>query len=243
MTTTSRVLGALVFTSMVACAGGGSDGGGGNGDSGVVPPDDGEPVVIEPENLIDDLDDGDGSINETGGRIGAWYVYNDETATGQQTPDPTKDFAPAAGGPNDAGFMAQTTGSGFTEWGAGMGFDLNNPGEAKGIWDASAFKGVAFVARGDVAIRAAIVVEAVVPVEAGGKCVPGTAEGEECDDAHGRSIVLTNEWRQYKVPFDQITQDGWGQPAPFDAATVTGVQFQIPAGATFDVAIDEIGFY
>jgi hypothetical protein len=86
-------------------------------------------------------------------------------------------------------------------------------------------------------------VRAVVPVESGGTCTPGTAEGEECDDAHGQTVVLDDGWRQYLVPFDQIAQDGWGQPAEFDAATLTGVQFQIPANQSFDVAIDEIGFY
>src|SRR5690606_1927607 len=119
-------------------------GGGAGADGGA------DAVTILPENLIDDLDDGDASIAEVGGRIGAWYTYNDETTGGEQAPPSDSDFAPSAGGPTDSGFMARTTGSGFTEWGAGMGFDLNNPGDAKGTWDASAFTGVAFKARGDV---------------------------------------------------------------------------------------------
>lgn len=202
-----------------------------------------EQVELLPDNVIDDLDDGDASIAEVKGRIGAWYTYNDETATGEQSPDPGKDFAPAAGGPRDVGFMAQTTGGGFTEWGAGMGFDLNNAGTAKGVWDASAFTGVAFYARGNAPVRIAIATRAVVPVASGGTCMPGEAEGEECDDAHGKTLTLDATWRQYVVPFSEITQDGWGRPAEFDAKTLTGIQFQIAKGVEFDVYIDEIGFY
>jgi len=249
MMTFSKVSSALALVMVIACADAGSGNTPGDGqdsvgaDGGAIaPPADGG-IAIAPDNLIDDLDDGDGSIAEVNGRIGAWYTYNDETATGEQTPDPAGDFAPTAGGTSQIGFMARTAGSGFTEWGAGMGLDLNNPGDAKGVWDASSFTGIAFYAAGDVPIRVAVVVQAVVPEADGGTCKPGTAEGEECDDAHGQTVVLDNAWRQYLVPFDQITQEGWGRPAAFDATTLTGVQFQIPTGASFDIAIDEIGFY
>ena len=245
MTATNSWMGLIAAAGLLACAASDDMDGPGDGSmevDGGAPVED-EQVELAPENVIDDLDDGDASIDEIRGRIGAWYTYNDETAAGSQTPDPAGEFAPAAGGPRDVGFMAATAGSGFTEWGAGMGFDLNNPGDAKGVWDGSSFTGIAFYARGNVPVRVAIATRAVVPETAGGTCTPGPAEGEECDDAHGEIVTLDTTWRQYVIPFAGIAQDGWGRPAAFDAATLTGIQFQIAQGVEFDVAIDEIGFY
>ena len=45
------------------------------------------------------------------------------------------------------------------------------------------------------------------------------------------------------IPFAQLTQEGWGTPAGWDASTAAGPQFQVPANSDFDVWIDEIGFY
>jgi len=218
-----------------------SEGGSDPGSGGAT----GVPIV----DVIDDLDDGDSSIPETDGRVGAWFTFNDESSGGTQTPSPDGDFVPVAGGPGASLFMAQTTGDGFTVWGAGMGFDLNNPGDGSGgpgiksTYDATGHTGVAFQAKGTVSLRVGLFVEAVVPEEFGGTCVPGTEEGEECNDAHGKDFVLGDAWEQYLLPFDEIAQSGWGQSATFDQSKLTGIQFGISEGVTFDVQVDEIGFY
>lgn len=205
-------------------------------------------VQIDAANMIDNLEDGDDVIIDAAGRVGAWYTYNDESAGGVQTPS-GDEFTPESGGAGGSAYAATMTGSGFTEWGAGMGFDLNNPGDdsggagTKGLWDGSAFTGIAFRARGTVPVRLALVTAAVVPVEFGGDCTPSEAEGEECDDAHGRTFTLSDEWTQYLVPFDQATQGGWGLPAEFDPKTLTGLQFSVETGGDFEVSIDDIGFY
>src|SRR5688572_484629 len=117
-------LGAFVGAALLgACA---ASGGGGEDDD---TPDSGP---IPEEDLIDDLEDGDGAIHEVGGRIGSWYTFNDETMTGTQTPVPDTDFLAAEGGAGGSLYAARTTGSGFTEWGAGMGLDVNNPGDPQG---------------------------------------------------------------------------------------------------------------
>ena len=61
---------------------------------------------------------------------------------------------PSPGGANDSAYAASTSGGGFTEWGAGMGFDLNHPAAVggtgeRGAYDASGFRGIALVARGN----------------------------------------------------------------------------------------------
>ena len=103
MNTAMRI---FVTASLVGCAGGGESG----------------PVSGD---LVDDLEDGDDAILDDGGRRGGWYTFNDET-DGTQSP-PGTGFVPSPGGAGDSAYAAGTSGGGFTEWGAGMGFDLNNP--------------------------------------------------------------------------------------------------------------------
>lgn len=202
-----------------------------------------DPVDVAEENIIDDLEDGDGSINEVGGRIGAWYTYNDGSSGGTQTPAENSDFMGTSGGADGSDFAANTTGSGFTEWGAGMGFDFNNPGDAKGTYDASGFAGIAFMAKGNATVFVAVATDAVTDEAYGGSCVPGEEEGQECDDAHGAYFNLTDEWQPYALVFDDVAQEGWGQAAAFDAATIVSFQIGVAEGVDFDLWFDDIGLY
>lgn len=207
--------------------------------SGQEPP----PSDILPENMIDDLDDGDPVLLRSGGRAGAWYTYNDMTATGQQTPAMGEPFMPSPGGANGSAYAASTSGSGFTVWGAGMGFDLNVQMSVKHTYDASAFHGVEFTAKGSGPVRAAIMIQGVISSEVGGSCTPSTVAGEKCDDGHGSVVFLTDTWTVYKLPFDEIRQAGWGKPVVFDATTLMSIQFNVDKNLPFDFAIDSIGFY
>ena len=224
--------------------GGSDDADAADGSGGEEPEDQ---VNIEPANMVDDLEDGDDVITDQGGRVGAWFTYNDESAGGMQSP--TGEFTPAQGGAGGSAFSASMSGSGFAEWGAGMGFDLNNPGDdsggagVKNPWDASGFTGVAFRARGNVPVRVALVTQAIVSEEFGGNCTPSDEEGMMCDDAHGMTFPLNDTWTQYVVPFASASQGGWGLAADFDAATMTSIQFDVGANLDFEIWIDDIGFY
>jgi len=203
-----------------------------------------EPVDLTAENMIDDLEDGDGSIIEEPGRTGAWYTYNDGAEGSGQSPAEGTEFLPAEGGANDSAYAANTSGSGFTDWGAAMAFDINTGEEgAKGVFDGSSYTGIAIMARGNTTMRASIATVATTATEYDGDCEPGSGEGEECDDAFGVNLNLSDEWAQYVLPFDSVTQDGWGQPASFDASTILGMQFSIADGGEFDIWVDDVGFY
>jgi hypothetical protein len=219
-------------TGAPGCAGGGSDDG---------------PTPTGPSDLIDDLEDGDDAINETNGRMGNWYTFNDESATGTQMP-PSSGFTTATGGAGGSGFAAATSGTGFTVWGAGMGFDLNNPAAigmagARAQYDASAFTGIVFKAKGNVPITVSLEVVGVTPTDRGGTCAPSTTMGEECDDLHGTLIDLTPEWKEYAVEFGTLRQGGWGKKVPFAATDITAVLFQTDKDVSFDIAVDDVGFY
>ena len=242
----------LTCAFIIACASGDDDEADGQ---------DGEPVEIAEENMIDDLDDGDDAIIATEERAGDWYTFND--GTGDQTPG-SGAFTPEAGGPEGSAYAAHTTGGGFAEWGAGIGFDINNGadedtgdggvdesdggvkanGELKGVFDASGFQGVAFQAKGNVQIRAMIAIRSVISEEEGGTCVQGDTDEEECHNSHGLFLTLSDTWQQYQLPFDQIAQDeGWGQTFDFDPTTVVSILFQVGPNEDFDFWIDEVGFY
>ena len=193
-------------------------------------------VTILPANLIDDLEDGDGSISALGGRVGAWYTYNDKTAAGTQTPTVGDPFMPSAGG-NGSTKAAQTSGSGFAEWGAGFGFDFNNSGSAKGIYPVTAFTGIVFSAKGT-PFRLKVLTTGTVPTAEGGTC-----STTKCGDNFGKPVAATATWQQFVVPFASLTQEGWGDKTTFDGATVTGVQFQVAANVTFDISVDDVGLY
>lgn len=221
----------------------GSDGADDGADTGAA--DDGGDTVIEAENLVDDLEDGDALIYARNGRQGAWYTYNDESEGAAQNPEAMTNFLPVAdGAPSSPLFKAHTDGTGFATWGFGMGIDLNNEGDDMGgagmraPWDGSAHTGIAFRARGSVAMRLKVLVEAVVPTATGGTCT------DMCEDAHGKIIPLGDDWTQYVVPFDELFQEGWGfGEVELDPATLMSIQFQVAANTDGEVEIDELGFY
>jgi hypothetical protein len=192
------------------------------------------------DDLIDDMETGTGSILGRNGRVGAWYTYNDETEGGAQSPEMGASFVPDSGG-HGGMYAAHTAGSGFTEWGAGMGFDLANDGVTKGTYNAAAYTGISFWAKGT-PFRLKVLVPATVPTAQGGTCTVAP-----CGDNHGSVITATSEWQQFVVPFSSLTQESWGGEQIAWSTTllnaVIGIQFQVTAGTTFDIWIDDVAFY
>jgi len=201
-------------------------------------------VNVLPENLIDDLEDGDDEIIEAADRSGSWYTFNDGTSGGSQTPLADSTFSPSEGGAEESSYAARTTGNGFADWGAGMGLDLNGAaeeGELKGTVDASSTAGLAFWAKGNVNVSVRLVVDEVLSADLGGLCV--AAEGADCDDTHGTTVALTDEWQHYAVAFSDVAQGGWGKAVSFDATKLVSIHFLVDPGEEFDVAVDDLGFY
>jgi hypothetical protein len=138
-------------------------------------------------------------------------------------------------------------GSGFATWGAGMGFNFNDPGNGEGgsnmmTYDASAYSGLMFWARvgsaSTASIRLNISDKQTDP--AGGICAPMA----KCSDDFGVALTLTTDWQAYTVKFSDLAQEGWGQAVAtgFDAKNVYAVHFQVTKGSTFDVWVDDLYF-
>lgn len=213
-------------------------------------------VVITGDDVIDDLEDADDGILNRGFRVGYWYGFNDETP-GMQMPDPNN-FMPAMPGaakPGEANlYSARTWGGGFTKWGAGIGFDLNNAGDManpnlptnRKTYDASQYKdgGIVFRAKGtNQQIRFAIATSDVITVEWKGTCIHEEVEGKMCDDTHGKKVNISGAWRQFKIPFNEMVQEGFGPRIPLDLTKVMAFHFVVAENTTFDFYVDDIGFY
>jgi hypothetical protein len=206
------------------------------------PEDFGPPVTITPEDVIDDFEDGDDSLKSVGGRQGFWYTYKDPTP-GMLTPDESAAVVPMEPGPEGMGKALKVFGGGFKEWGAGVGFQFNKMGnDAPMTYNVSAFTGVAFMAKGNVPIRVGFGVPEVLPNSEGGTCVNNAAM-TNCNDLHSMVVRLTNEWRQYKIPFNRLAQQGYGMRATWDPTRVISAIFHVDVVASFEMVIDDVGLY
>lgn len=189
-------------------------------------------------NVIDDMEDNDGAILTVEGRQGYWYTYND--ATGKQTPEAMAPFSMSAPIKPRTGskFAANTKGSGFTVYGAGMGFDLSAMGTTKSGYDASKYTGITFYAMagagGDKTLRVNV---------ADKNTAPEAATCTKCNDHFGSTILLTEDWQQYTIKFSEMKQQQFGDPQPAITPTALySIQFQTGTKVTFDVWIDDVAF-
>lgn len=229
---------------------------------------------------VDDLEDKDNVILPVGQRQGYWYTYNGGGAT--QMPAAGTTYVPTAGGhpcsllpltdtckamkiapmgtAMSALFSAGTTGSlvapttAAPNVYAGLGFDFNNHFKKSCVYDASAYKGISFWAKGSVPFSAAIAIPGTQPPSAtsAGACVPAGTTG--CSDHYAMTIAPPpggTTWMQFTITFADagFTQAGWGVPvATFDPSKIINMQFQVNADAMataavpFDFAIDDIAF-
>lgn len=194
--------------------------------------------------MIDDMEDGDGSILAADGRKGAWYTYNDETAAATQDPAVGLPFEMTPINPprGQSAFAANTKGSGFMTWGSGFGFDLSNDGTAKAAYDASKYSGISFWARigagATGSVRLNIGDKNTTPE--GGVCDPAA-----CSDDFGKDIVLTADWQKFDIKFAEMTQVGWSMVLlpEIQKSALFAVHFQTGVDKTFDIWVDDIAFF
>jgi hypothetical protein len=183
--------------------------------------------------LIDDFEDGDSRLILSDKRAGSWVVFND--GTGQQQPRAGASF-PAdriPGGREGSRFGLHTHGSKFTKWGAVLSVELS----PRRCYDASAYAGIAFWARGRAKVRVAVKMTQVVGEEFGGSCI------KDCYDGHGASRTLSKDWQRYALRWEELAQVGFGTPLPFDPHSLYSVEFAVAADQpSFDFWIDDLSF-
>jgi Carbohydrate binding domain (family 11) len=196
--------------------------------------------------MIDDMEEGSGSIIMQGGRSGSWFTYNDGTDGGTQTPTAGGSVLPsliANGGRCTSKHAMNTFGAGFTGYGAGLGFDLNHPNSMTRMpYDMSPYTGIAFwalgPATGSQTVQVQVPEEATTPPAQGGTCMTG------CNAHYFTTINFPSTgWVQVVIPFASLVQAGFGTQVAWDPKTVLSVQFVVDPAISFDFWVDDIGVY
>lgn len=193
-------------------------------------------VAVGENPMIDDFDDLDLEPLVTDNRAGGWYSYTDGT------PGALLMMSVVSGSySGDGGGVLEVIGDAVEEYsGVGVGLRWTETGAERCSYDASLYEGVTFWARGRGAVRVALQNPSVRPIDLGGRCSPDSV----CFDSHGADIVLSDEWTNYQLPFDELTQAGWGTAVgAFLPEELFVLEYQFEPGVDYEMWLDELAFY
>jgi hypothetical protein len=201
--------------------------------------------------FIDQMEDGNGSIDFTAGRSGFWFAFNDKTGVQYPESDLPGSFPMSAlERPRaDSHYAARSYGSGFTLWGSGIGFDVR----AQAAYDASAYAGISFWARsaaksgidsGDGRTKGPLSSALRVNVPDRGTSALGAEcqASQRCGDDFGRDLELATMFQYFSFTWADLAQRGWsGSVLPkIDQAQIYGLRFQTDVDVDFDFWIDDV---
>lgn len=227
----------------VAAAGsGGLAGPEGEAGAGGAPPAEPPQKGCLSEHIIDDMEDGNDSICRTDGHVGTWFTTNDQSNGGIQLPPPLAIVRPEQISDGDDSLYAiHMSGSGWTNWGATIGFNIRSANAQP--YDASAFGAVTFFAKGTVMgkVRVAFRTRDITPTNLGGTCDTGTGQ---CFRYHGAELTVTESWQQYRIRFEEIARDE-GFTGEFQPSTLVAIEFRVMNPGSiqpFHLWLDDIAF-
>ncbi len=197
-------------------------------------------VSICDDLMLDNLEDGNALICQSGLRHGNWYTTGDGSTGATLAP---ADFAPTPipGWRGTSQYAAHFAGSGFTVWGALMGFHLDIKGLAPQPYDLGGTGAIKFWMKSNAPVSIAFVMLETTPMGRGGMCV-GTFDENGCDD-HFQFLISAptpNDWVEYTVPFDALSKLGTGGTAVWNPSRIVSINFLVPAGQPFDVWVDDV---
>ena len=71
-----------------------------------------------------------------------------------------------------------------------------------------------------------------------------TSYRKQCGDGFMRVLELTSQWRYYRIPFEELRQNGWGAVAPRLATEeIYSLFFGATPNQPVDILLDDIAFY
>jgi len=184
--------------------------------------------------LIEDFEKKDSRVLELDGRAGGWMTYDD--GTGKQSPPGRSALFPSRipGGRGKSQHGLHVSGGKFTLWGVTLGAELADAG----CYDASAYAGVEFWAKGPGNLRVGFQMIDVQDVKYGGLCA------KDCYNTHRAVVALGKTFERYAVRWEELRQlYPGGPPTVFDPRRVRFIEFGVAAGDTpFDLWIDDVSF-
>jgi hypothetical protein len=117
------------------------------------------------------------------------------------------------------------TGRAESGWGAHVGVEFSSR------YDAAAYDGIEFRARGPGAVFVAFQTVSTVPVQAGGRCE------DKCWFTGGRFLVLDDEFQSYRVRFADVNSPN---PEQEIARELLQIMFSIQSGTVYDFWLDDV---
>jgi hypothetical protein len=183
--------------------------------------------------LIDDFEDADTRIAPLEHRAGFWSTSND--GSGVQVPAPGGLFPMSRipGGRGASHFALHVRGGKFSKWGVLLSADLS----ARRCYDASAYGGIAFWARGRGHVDIIAKMTQVAPAEYGGSC------SHDCYDGHRKTVDLSSQWHEERITWAELKQKGFGPALAFDPHSLLALEFNLgPEQTPFDYWIDDVRF-
>jgi hypothetical protein len=198
--------------------------------------------------LVDDMEDGNGALARHADRFGVWFSFHDRTG-GEQFPAPdaaTFVMSPLEPPERNSLLAARSHGKNFSEWGAGIGFELS----LQDPYDLSRFAGVTFRAKREpestASVRFAVTDVATTP--RAGVCFekdkgpPSSPTMPPCDAYFGAEVQLGTTFERYSYLWSELTQEAWAVPPlpSLDTTQSYGMRFQVGPSSDFDFWIDDV---
>ena len=180
--------------------------------------------------LIDDFTEDTGRIAPLDGRSGSWFFYDDGTSGKQVHTVTSADGNPAL----------HVTSTGYALWGSGVITPLSASSSVQCSYDAKAYGGLHFRARGSGRIRLKIGTPETTQVSLGGTC---TSPGDDCFDRPGIFIDLQPNWQEYAVPFCRLRQEGWSSlKVELVPGRLMSIAFDLSSQSDVDFWLDDLSF-
>jgi hypothetical protein len=180
------------------------------------------------EPLIDDFEDGNPLIAAFEDRVGLWSLFKDSDFAGSfNTITPTLLTRPT----QKNRYALHAVGGELLNWGATISFPFQ-----PACYDASAYAGVTFSAKGPGRVFVGMREVSVVPVEYGGACT------KDCYNTHEKKVDLSTRWQSYTVLWSEMRQRGY-DTKPLDPSRTSGMSFLVHAADTpYDFWLDDVKF-
>ena len=186
--------------------------------------------------LLDDWEENDSRVAPLDGRAGNWATYDD--GTGKQTPPDKSPLFPSRihGGRGASTRALHMVGGKFKDWGVTFGAELADAA----CYDASAYAGIEFWAKGPGVIKVGFQMIDVQDEKYGGLC----KSEPDCYNTHRKVVELSKGWKHYTVRWEELAQlYQAGPPLTFDPRRVRFFEFGIgPDSTPFDLWIDDVAF-
>lgn len=181
--------------------------------------------------MIDDFEDGNARLLLREGRGGAWMSHG--AADGKQIPSPGSTAFPVRSSGRAGRYALRMRTERLTSAAAGLNADLA-PGHC---YDASAYAGIEFWAKGSGRIFFGPTMIDIMEKKWGGLCE------QNCYDRHQAPADLGAEWRSYRFLWKDLEQGGWGHQVPFDPRRLLSLGFSVEAPDTpSEFWIDDVRF-